>query len=196
MPMTTVDVWAARLDAVPGGGVCCGDERDRAARFADSAVGARWLAAHHLVRTLLAERLGEDAAALEFSTGPHGKPSVRGIEFSLSHAGSIAVVAISSCPVGVDVEVPRRIARPAGLARRLGLAADTPPPSLLRAWARTEALLKATGDGASGGLSHAEQRLAPDGWRVSDLDLGSAAIGAVAARGQWAVQGPRWTCVT
>jgi 4'-phosphopantetheinyl transferase len=195
MPMTTVDVWAARLEAVQDGGVCSREERDRAAHFADPAVGARWLAAHHLVRTLLAERLGEDPAALEFGTGPHGKPALRGIEFSLSHAGPIAVVAISSRPVGIDVEVPRRISRPAGVARRLGLAPDTPPPSLLRAWARTEALLKATGDGASAGLSRAEQRLAPVGWVVRDLDLGPSAIGAVAARGVWAVHGPRWTCV-
>ena len=195
MPMATVDVWVARLEPVQGGGACSRDERDRAARFADPAVGARWLAAHHLVRTVLAERLGEDAAAVEFSTGPHGKPAVRGVEFSLSHAGNIAVVAVSSCPVGVDVEVPRRISRPAGVARRLGLAPDTPASTLLRAWARTEALLKATGDGASGGLWHAEQRLAPYGWRVTDLDLGAAAIGAVAARGHWAVDGPRWTRV-
>jgi 4'-phosphopantetheinyl transferase len=193
MPMPTVDVWAARLEPVPGGGACNRDERDRAARFRDPRVGARWLASRHLLRALLAERLGRDPAALEFSTGPHGKPAVPGIEFSLSHAGRIAVIALSSRPVGVDVEVPRRLARPGGVARRLGLPPDTPPASLLRAWARTEALLKATGDGASAGLARAEQRLGPEGWVVSDLDLGPAAIGAVAAQGTWVVDGPRWT---
>jgi 4'-phosphopantetheinyl transferase len=137
-----------------------------------------------------------DPAALEFSNGPHGKPAVPGIEFNLSHAGPIAVVAIASDAVGVDVELPRRIVRAAGVARRLGLAPDTPPGSLLRAWARTEALLKATGDGASAGLSCAEQRLARAGWEVRDLDVGPSAVGAVAARGQWVVDGPRWTGVS
>ena len=188
-----MDVWAARLQSVPGGGVCNRDERDRAARFRDPAVGARWLASHHLVRALLGQRLGRDPAALEFSTGPHGKPAVSGIEFSLSHAGSIAVVAISSDPVGVDVEVRRRLHNPAGVARRLGLPTDTASRAVLRAWTRTEALVKATGDGASAGLSGVEQRLAPAGWIVVDLDLGPPAIGAVAARGAWALDGPRWT---
>ena len=188
-----MDVWAARLQSVPGGGVCNRDERDRAARFRDPAVGALWLAAHHLVRVLLADRLGGDPAVLEFRTGTHGKPSVEGVEFSLSHAGSIAVVAISPDPVGVDVEMRRRLHNPAGVARRLGLPTDTASRAVLRAWTRTEALVKATGDGASAGLSGVEQRLAPAGWIVVDLDLGPPAIGAVASRGDWALDGPRWT---
>jgi 4'-phosphopantetheinyl transferase len=195
----TVDVWAARLRAGrDDDGVCSPAERDRAARFRDPAAGARWLAARHLLRSLLAARLDRHPDALEFSTGPHGKPSVPGIEFNLSHAGSIAVVAVAERPVGVDVEVPRRIAHPAGVARRLGLRlheipeADQ-PATLLRAWTRTEALVKATGDGASAGLACAEERLAMAGWVVVDLDLGTEAVAAVAARGpDWVVAGPRW----
>jgi 4'-phosphopantetheinyl transferase len=187
-----VDVLAARLEPVADD-ACSSDEHDRAGRFRDPLSGARWLAARHLVRTLLGEALGVGPAAVEFTPGPHGKPAVPGIEFNLSHAGAIAVVAVSPRPVGVDVEVPRRIVNPRGVARRLGLPADTPPDVLLRAWTRTEALLKATGDGASAGLAGVEQRLGSAGWVVHDLDLGAPALGAVAAVGvDWVVAGPRW----
>jgi 4'-phosphopantetheinyl transferase len=196
---TIVDVWAGRLDgAWDGAGVCTRGELDRAAAFGHRSAGARWLAARHVLRTVLAERLGCRPDALVFETGPHGKPSVPGIEFNLSHAGSIAVVAVAARPVGIDVEVRRRIANPAGIAHRLGLewgglsGADQ-TAALLRAWTRTEALVKATGDGASAGLAGVEERLAPEGWMVVDLDLGTSAVGAVAARGSdWVVAGPRW----
>ncbi len=190
-----VDVFVSRLEPVTED-ACSSDEHDRARRFRDPLSGARWLAARHLVRTLVGEALGVDPAAVEFTPGPHGKPAVPGIEFNLSHAGPIAVVALAAAPVGVDVEVPRRIANPAGVARRLGVPPDTPPDALLRAWTRTEALVKATGEGASGGLARVEQRLGPAGWTVADLDLSPAAIGAVAAQGlDWVVAGPRWVTV-
>jgi len=195
----TVEVWAAHLDRARfDGSVCSSGEHARAARFRDPLAGARWLAAHHLVRVLLAERLGGAPTELEFSEGPHGKPAVAGIEFNLAHSGGLALVAIAGRPVGVDIEAPRRFVRPAGVARRLGLVWDALPAgdrdgALLRAWTRTEALVKATGDGASAGLAGAEERLAPAGWAVADLDLGGVAVGAVAARGaDWSVHGPTW----
>jgi 4'-phosphopantetheinyl transferase len=194
-----VDVWAASLDTSRlDGSACNHGEHDRAARFRDHLVGARWLAARHLLRTRLAVRLGCDPHDFEFEEGAHGKPRVPGIEFNLAHSGGIAVVAIAGRAVGVDIEVPRRLVRPTGVARRLGLDWEALPchdraGALLRAWTRTEALVKATGDGASGGLSHVEERLAPDGWVVVDVDLGAAAVGAVAARGRdWTVVGPTW----
>ncbi len=195
----TVEVWAADLDRARfDGSICSSGEHARAARYRDPLAGARWLAAHHLLRSLLAERLGGAPAELEFSEGPHGKPAVAGVEFNLAHSGGLAVVAIADRPVGVDVETPRTFARPAGVARRLGLVWDAVPAgdresALLRAWTRTEALVKATGDGASAGLAGAEERLTPKGWVVVDLELGGVAVGAVAARGSdWSLHGPTW----
>jgi 4'-phosphopantetheinyl transferase len=194
-----VEVWAAVLDTSRlDGSACNHGEHDRAARFRDPLVGARWLAARHLLRTRLAARLGCGPRDIEFEDGAHGKPGVPGVDFNLAHSGGIAVVAIAGRVVGVDIEVPRRFVRPAGVARRLGLDWEALPhddraDALLRAWTRTEALVKATGDGASGGLSHVEERLAPDGWVVVDVDLGRVAVGAVAARGRdWIVVGPTW----
>ena len=127
-----------------------------------------------------------------FSEGPHGKPSVEGVEFSLAHSGDVGVVAVADRAVGVDVEVPRRIGRPEGIARRLGVTDDTGPEELLRLWTRTEALVKATGDGASAGLARVEERLAPAGWTVRDLDFDDGARRRGGRAGtDWTVVGPR-----
>jgi len=189
-----VEVWAARLDAGAfDGSVCSDGEHDRAASFGAHLAGARWLAAHHFLRLTLGRRLDRPPAVLVFEVGAHGKPAVDGVEFNLAHSGGVAVVAVAQRPVGVDVEVRRPISRPEGVARRLGLAWPVGDDALLRAWCRTEALVKATGDGATQGLARAEERLGPAGWTVADLALGDGIEGAVAARGaDWVVAGPVW----
>jgi 4'-phosphopantetheinyl transferase len=189
----TVEVWAARLDTgCFDGSVCSGGEHARAAAFGNRSAGARWLASRHFLRVVLARRLDRPASALAFEASEHGKPRTDGAEFNLAHSGPIAVVAVASRPVGVDVEVPRRIARPAGVARRLGLPWPLADDAVLRAWCRTEALVKATGEGATRGLACVEDRLRGE-WSVADVPLGDAAVGAVAARGDdWVVVGPTW----
>jgi 4'-phosphopantetheinyl transferase len=189
-----VEVWATRLDtAALDGSVCTPEEHARAASFGARIAGARWLAARHFLRLTVGRRVDRAPAALEFAVGEHGKPTVDGVEFNLAHSGPLAVVAVAPRPVGVDVEVRRSIARPAGVARRLGLEWPTSEDALLRAWCRTEALVKATGDGATQGLAHAERRLGAMGWAVADLAIGGDAHGAVAAQGDdWVVAGPVW----
>ncbi len=194
MGVDVVEVWAAQLDAGRfDGSVCSDGEHDRAASFGDRSAGARWLAARHFLRLTLARRLDRPPGALVFGVGAHGKPGADGVEFNLAHSGPVAVVAVAARPVGVDVEVPRRVARPAGVARRLGVPWPLSDAELLRWWCRTEALVKATGDGATRGLARVEERLGAEGWSVADLPLGGAAFGAVAARGDdWVVAGPTW----
>lgn len=96
---------------------------------------------------------------------PDGKPRVSGgPHFNLSHSGDLALVALcADTPIGVDIEAPRRLRNPAGLARRLcsdrelahlAAAADQ-DSALLRLWVRKEAVAKAEGSGialALGGL--------------------------------------------
>jgi len=194
MAVDAVEVWVARLDTGRfDGSVCSDDEHDRAASFGHRSAAARWLAAHHFLRVMLGRRLDRPPAALTFELGQHGKPAVAGTEFNLAHSGPIAVVALGVRPVGVDVEVRRTVARPDGVARRLGLAPPVTDQQLLRAWCRTEALVKATGDGATLGLARVEERLGRAGWTVEDLVLGEGACGAVAAQGDdWVVVGPAW----
>ena len=206
MGMDAVDVWAADVDSGRfDGSVCNAAEHARAASFGDRRGGARWLAARHFLRVVLSRRLEVPPAALVFELGPHGKPTTpstsgtsrtsgtSGTEFNLAHSGGIAVVALATRPVGVDVEVHRTVARPEGVARRLGVAWPVTDEQLLRAWCRTEALVKATGDGATRGLARVEERLGREGWRVADLVMGDGLHSAVAAHGDdWVVVGPIW----
>lgn len=55
---------------------------------------------------VLGKTLGIPANQLSFSYGPWGKPGILNskIDFSLSHSGKYAVVAVSDCFVGVDIE--------------------------------------------------------------------------------------------
>ena len=85
-----------------------------------------------------------------------GKPAVVGADFevNLAHSGSIAIVAVASRAVGIDVERRRQVAGRSLPAHTLGpaelacfeVAAD-PAHVFLDLWTRKEALLKAAGLG-------------------------------------------------
>ena len=166
--------WTALLDA---------GERARAARFATTGLRTRFTAAHGQLRELLAGCTGRPPAALAFARGPHGKPALSaggGLEFSLSHAGGLALCALARGPrVGVDLEplVPGRAgADPLALAatccapeelvalRRLP-AADL-PAAFLGCWTRKEAFVKATGTGLLAPLADFAVSVPPDAPRL------------------------------
>jgi 4'-phosphopantetheinyl transferase len=140
----------------------------------DPAESARWerfrlrparelfAVAHALARLVVGGHLGVPAADVRFDATcrrcgePHGKPTVPGIELSLSHSGDAVVVAVTPTqPVGVDVEQVSASAQDvSGLVlsgtERAALDAlpdDRRRAGLIRYWTRKEALLKATGDG-------------------------------------------------
>jgi 4'-phosphopantetheinyl transferase len=142
-------------------------ERARWARFRRAEDRALFLVAHAMLRLRLAAHLGAVPAALRFSTvcrycgKDHGKPQLEGgaaVEFSLSHSGRCAVIALArELPLGVDVEQVRsgrdRAALiPAVLSAAEQRAIEAVPEheqgaAFLRYWTRKEALLKATGHG-------------------------------------------------
>src|ERR1700750_2685901 len=70
-------------------------ERARAARFAHAREGRRWAAARAALRAVLGERLGLEPALVRFTYGPRGKPAAEGVRFNLSHAGPLALIAVS-----------------------------------------------------------------------------------------------------
>lgn len=169
-------VWSLPTDQVPPVllGLLDADERQRYDRFLVADAKALYLAAHVLVRLVLAAQTGRDPAALRFAAsckgcgGAHGKPRLLDagapLEFSLSHSGQLAVVAVShgtegAVPVGVDVErvaerttgLPEAVLTPAERAELARLPAADQSAGLIRYWARKEAVLKATGDGLSVG---------------------------------------------
>jgi len=113
-----VHVWFCRLARHDGrraalAALLSRDEQTRAARFAFERDRHRFILSHGLLRAILARYVGREATQIEFATGAHGKPALSGqscavqdIQFSLSHSGAYAVVAVAAGrAVGVDVEV-------------------------------------------------------------------------------------------
>lgn len=180
-------------------------ERARAAQFRDPAASRRYVAAHLLLRWLLADVLGTLAGKVRFRRadcplcgGPHGRPELAdegtGVHFSLAHSGDLVAVAIADRAIGVDIE---RTAAPstvrdvavllhnderAELERLAGIAGDE---AFTRLWARKEAYLKATGEGLGAGLDRdyigtADAVVSPAGWCIRDVVGPSGAWAAVA----------------
>jgi 4'-phosphopantetheinyl transferase len=101
-------------------------------------------------------------AAIELETTELGKPRLRGdsggLEFSLSHSGALALVAVTERrQVGIDVEMiaPRenlvalaeRALSPADVAAVRAADPDRQPGVFYAAWVRHEARLKCLGTG-------------------------------------------------
>jgi 4'-phosphopantetheinyl transferase len=179
------------------------EERRRYAAYADGPARRTFLAARAAIRMLLAERLGTTPDAVPLGTGRWGKPYVAGApEFSLSHAGDWAVVALSAYrPVGIDVDLPHPGQDPLRSAARFFRADEhelvrAAPPEVraatyLRMWARKEACVKAAGGRLAFGLRlpvagpvvvDATGRLGGP-WRVRDLAAPPGYTGAVALTG-------------
>jgi len=148
-----VDVWLVSLEpdaALEQPNVLSPDEKLRGARFRFESDRNRWIRARTALRTILSEYTAIPPAEIQFAIGPHGKPAVATssmTEFSLSHAGSWAMVAVThNVPVGIDIERIRENVNMAALLRRLGVT-DLPEnkASQFHAWNRREAMTKAIG---------------------------------------------------
>ncbi|AUG78730.1 Phosphopantetheinyl transferase [Kitasatospora sp. MMS16-BH015] len=205
------EVWYVGVDRVPESlaGLLDGPERSRRQRIALPADRHRFLAAWVLTRLVLGERLGLSPAELRFDRAcahcadpAHGKPVLATAgprpEFSLSHVGGLAVLAVADHPVGVDVEdataapAPSAAALSGLCARELAECRDY--PDFARRWTRKEALLKTGGQG----LAVHPGRIELDGttpltlpaelgrpaeYTLRDLPLPAPYVGAVAVRG-------------
>ncbi|MCB5165492.1 4'-phosphopantetheinyl transferase superfamily protein [Streptomyces bambusae] len=202
------DVWYVGVDQVPESLAVLlnGHDRARRRRIVREADRSRFLAAWVLARIVLGERLDRDPAALEFDRTcrhcgdrSHGKPVVgtagAGLDFSVSHTGGLAVVAVSDRPVGVDVEDTTAGAQPpaAALTER---ERETCPgyAGFARLWTRKEAVLKAAGKGLAVHPGRIELRgttlLAlpeelgrPEDYALFDLPLPAPYVGALAVLG-------------
>lgn len=136
--------------------------------------------------------LGADETKVQY--GAQGRPYLAGgPQFSLSHSGAWAVLAVDAQPVGVDIELIRP--RSAALAPRV-FAADelawlqtSPLENFYVLWTRKESILKATGLGLT--LPPASVHALPldgpnraDGtdWYASHLRLGDYVLACAAMR--------------
>ena len=149
--------WARRR-----GEVLSREEAERAARFVFPGLGEVWTGARVLLREVLGRATLIPAADVRIRIGEFGKPSVDGVEFSLSHTGSVVLIGLGDLPLGVDVEkIPEERTveqvgssfHPREAEELLGLPAEDRPEAFARVWVRKEALHKAIGTGLSRGIS-------------------------------------------
>lgn len=176
------------------------DERERRRRIGDITRALYFARTRSAVRGALASYFGQDPAALRFTYGTHGKPSLvggEGLEFSVSHSRGAALLAVANrTPLGVDLErsvvgrrddLAERVLGPAGLAvyRRLPPQARAKAFSL--AWSEREAYIKAIGLGIGDGWTTIADLFSefsllvdpqPAGWR----EIGGRVLHYVEAR--------------
>lgn len=180
-----VEVWFAELARVRHDLPDCWrllapSERQRAEGMADDESRVRYVAGRGLLRRLLAEKLDEDPAAIQFTYGGSGKPGLAGapgpgaaapcLAFNLSHAHERIAIAVSQrtgapLEIGVDIEWAARRRRFDALVARYATACEKAAweridpgrrqVAFYRWWTRKEALVKAAGLGLARGLSRA-----------------------------------------
>ena len=171
------------------------------ARITSEADAARRTAAYLALRLMIASHDGVERATQPFVSGSNGKPELSGpgASFSLAHCDGLMLVAVANgTPVGVDVlaagpmlvstarrDVLERSARAVAASRPIAISGDD--DRLRQAWARLEAVAKASGLGIGGLLErigarpgHPQPALPPDLPVAADLDLPAGFFGAVA----------------
>jgi 4'-phosphopantetheinyl transferase len=187
------------------------EERTRADRFVAPIHRTRFVTAHAGMRRILSGYLGVDPAALAFEEGSHGKPrltSHSGLEFNLSHAQDVALLAVGTVELGVDVEfihpvndaIAERFFAPDEIAALAALPEGDRLNGFFACWTRKEAFLKGVGTGISGGLDSFSVTLAGQetgnvrptlsdassgitaGWSLEHLGPAPGYIGALAVR--------------
>ena len=213
LPTGEVQLWLASLAVSEDElsrlqGLLAPFELQRAERFRVAAASRRFVAARAALRLVLANATGVAPADLKFRFGEHGKPRLAdgGPHFNASDSGDVVVIALTSVEVGVDIELPRSLARSERLARRIcterELEALRQAPEgahdnlLLRMWTCKEAALKAIGIGLSGGVRNVEVEIPANGtprltripgrdrdWSLLFADVDHDALCTVVARG-------------
>ncbi len=141
-------------------------ERGRWQRYRMPADQQRFALGVAITRTVLGPLLGVEPGAVPLDracahcAGDHGPPRLRtgGWEISVAHSGDVVAVAFAEQPIGIDVELvdpdPERHAgtatltlAPVELERWLELPRERRADAFYTAWARKEAVLKASRDG-------------------------------------------------
>lgn len=154
-------------------------ERGRHQAYRQEIDQRRFLTGRVMAKTVLGERLGRPAEEVRFDATcedcgkPHGKPRLEGVEFSISHSGDRIGLAVTTAPVGLDVETENRRADDSLISYALneteqkalaGLSPEERASAFFQYWTRKEALMKATGKG----LKIPLQAITLDGARLAD----------------------------
>lgn len=182
-----IQVWTMQTDSAEASRsvqrdawILSGAELARASRFHSERDRARWMASRIALRRILERHLGVPARELQWTFGPHGKPSVRGVEFNCSHANGVTILALSRAGVGVDLahasqadgiaEIAHRFLAPDEIAHCAAASPREREAAMLKWWVAKEACLKATGVGLSVEPGWVSLQLSPSGqWTKAGL---------------------------
>jgi 4'-phosphopantetheinyl transferase len=160
-------VDAAQLDFDRCLAVLDRTEIERVRKYAEERDRRAFVASRASLRHALASTIDAEPDRIRFGVGAWGKPFVvapnspSGLDFSVSHSGNHALVAISSHGrVGIDIELRREVEEWDKIAAmtfgtiwagRLGELGDVARMAhFLRSWTVAEAFAKATGLGLAG----------------------------------------------
>jgi 4'-phosphopantetheinyl transferase len=176
-------VWAAPLDVTAEvlanlTETLSPDEKERAAKFKFERHRNRFCVGRGWLREILGRYLQSKPGELRFNYSSNSKPALSavfasaGIHFNLAHSEDLALLAVTRAgPVGVDVECVREIKNVGELVARFfsqreselfqKLSAGEKRIAFFNLWTRKEALLKATGEGITGGLNRVEVSFLP-----------------------------------
>lgn len=159
-----VRVWVVPFNAVPLDasellGFLTPDEQTRAARYKVEKARHEFVIARGLLRSLLGTHLGMVPNTVPIVYNGGGKPglsdAVGSLHFNVTHTDGLALIALASRPVGIDVERVRTLANPDGLVGRFfspaeatayrALPAELQMAGFFRGWTTKEAVIKAAG---------------------------------------------------
>lgn len=155
-----LDLWLAALGPVTSEELATlsPDERERAARRSPG-LPPIFAASRIALRCVLSDYVDRAPDELEFRYGRYGRPALadaRGLDFNLSHSGSMALIAVvRGARVGVDLQrveperdlrqLARRFFAPEEAASLEGLEGSAFERAFFRLWCCKEAYLKALG---------------------------------------------------
>ncbi len=162
-------------------------ELERAARFQSGVLQRRYLRSHRAMRAILQSLTAVDLVFAATTNGKPYLPAAPELKFNLSRSKGMAAVAASlEIEVGVDIERLRPLTDYMGIAERFlppSAAAEfaavfepDPEREFFRRWTRTEAVLKATGEGLIGAGKEIEGE-----WTIEEIEAGPEYAAAVAA---------------
>ena len=165
------DACAAWLEQTLGS-----NERERANRFRFPHLRRNYVIRQGILRNLLGRYTGTDAAAINFSLGPAGKPALTAnpkLQFNMSQSQHLALYGFTlEHEIGVDIEFERPLDDLEVVARYyfaeeeitslFSLPPDQHITAFIKCWSRKEAFIKAVGQGLRYPLNAFAVTLAPD----------------------------------
>ncbi len=209
-----VHTWCVGLDVSPETCVrlhatLASHERSRCARFRFEHDRRRFVVAHGVLRELLARYLQIPPGRIRYVYNAFGKPDLSPefgnlLRFNLSHSAGLALIAIAAnASVGVDleyiraqpdyVEIARRFFSTAEVERLRRLPRHLRAKAFFNCWTRTEACVKAHGEGLAN-FEGASNGSSPAGrWSLYTLRPAPGYIGALAIEGSgWRLAQRQW----